>query len=329
MPLPKLLVIVGPTASGKTALALELAKQFDGELIAADSRTVYRGMDIGTAKPVGVHRAVAHDYGSGPMDINQLVAEQPIIVEGVPHWGLDLVDPDEDFTVSDFKKYCLTKIAEITERGHLPILVGGTGLYIRSVVDNLSLTETPPNLELRAELERLTNAELLERLERQDPETAETIDSMNRRRLVRALEIIETTGAPLSASQTKGEPLFDLLEIGVEVEREELMRRIDERVDGMIAGGLVDEVRALKEKYGCDGQAMTGIGYRQICQFLQGYVTLKDGIELLKRDSRAYAKRQLTWFRRDERIHWIKQRQEAIDLMANFYDHNPPPAKAD
>jgi tRNA dimethylallyltransferase len=329
MPLPKLLVIVGPTASGKTALALSLARQFGGELIAADSRTVYRGMDIGTAKPVGVPQPIKNERGSGPMDIKNLVAEQPIIVEGVAHWGLDLVAPDEEFTVSDFKKYCQAKITEIVARGRLPILVGGTGLYIRAVVDNLSLTETPPNLELRGELEQLTNAELIERLEVKDPDTLETIDVLNRRRLVRALEIVETTRQPLAASQTKGEPKYDLLEIGCEVERDELMRRIDERVDGMVASGLVNEVRALKEKYGCDGQAMTGIGYRQICQFLQGYVTLRDGIELLKRDSRAYAKRQLTWFRRDERIHWIKERQEAINLVANFYDHGAPPAQDD
>lgn len=318
MPLPKLIVIVGPTASGKTALALELAKRFDGELISADSRTVYRGMNIGTAKPEGTKRPIENEYGTGPMDIKNLVAEQPIMVEGIAHWGLDLVDPDEEFTVSDFKKYCEQKITEIDERGSLPILVGGTGLYVRAVVDNLSLTETPPNETLRAELEKLTNSELLERIERQDSETAETIDSMNRRRLVRALEIIETTGAPLSVSQTKGEPKYDLLEIGLDVDREELMRRIDERVDVMIGTGLVDEVRKLKEKYGCDGQAMTGIGYRQICQFLQGYIKLKEAIELLKHDSRAYAKRQLTWFRRDDRIKWIKQTSEAVKLVEEF-----------
>lgn len=318
MPLQKLIVIVGPTASGKTALALELAKQFGGELISADSRTVYMGMNIGTAKPEGVLRPIANEYGTGPMDIKNLVTEQPIMVEDIPHWGLDLVAPDEEFTVSDFKKYCELKIAEINDRGSLPILVGGTGLYVRAVVDNLSLTETPPNETLRAELEKLTNSELLERIEKQDPETAETIDSMNRRRLVRALEIIETTGAPLSVSQTKGESKYDLLEIGLDVDREVLMGRIDERVDMMIAGGLIDEVRKLKEKYGCDGQAMTGIGYRQICQFLQGYIKLREAIELLKHDSRAYAKRQLTWFRRDDRIHWIKKSGEAIKLVEDF-----------
>lgn len=326
---PKLVVIVGPTASGKTQLALDLAKKFNGELIAADSRTVYRGMNIGTAKPEGVRRAPTNDYGSGPMDLKKLVAEQPLLVEGVPHWGLDLVDPDEEFTVSNFKKYCEQKIEEIAGRGHLPILVGGTGLYVRAVVDNLSLTETPPNLELRDRLERLTNAELITRLQELDSEAAETIDLMNRRRLVRALEIIETTGAPLATSQVKGESKFDVLEIGLEVEREELNRRIDERVDQMIALGLVDEVRKLKDQYGCDGQAMTGIGYGQICQFLQGYVTLRDGIELIKRDSRAYARRQLTWFGRDDRVIWIKESGQAVELVANFYDHGTTATNTD
>ncbi|MCH8049094.1 tRNA (adenosine(37)-N6)-dimethylallyltransferase MiaA [Patescibacteria group bacterium] len=296
---PKLIVIVGPTASGKTDLAIKIAKQFDGEVISADSRMVYRGMDIGTAKPEGKRG-------------------ESYMINGVPHWGIDILEPDEDFTAANFKKYADQTIKEIIERGHVPILAGGTGLYVSAVVDNLTFTEVPPNEDLRQKLEALTNDELLARISEKDPKTAETIDAANRRRLIRALEIIETTGEPLAKQQRKGKSKYEVLEIAIDLPREELYERIDQRVDRLIATGLVDEVRGLKEQYGCEINAMTGIGYRQICAFLQGFIKLKDAIELLKRDTRHYAKRQMTWFRRDDRIKGISSDNQALELVKNF-----------
>lgn len=313
---PKIIVIVGPTASGKSSLALEVAKQFNGEIIQADSRNIFRGMDIGTAKPVG-ERVDLRDP-EAPLRIHDLFREKPLSVDGVLHWGIDLVDPDQEFTVAQFKAYAEEKIFEILKRGKLPILAGGTGLYISAVVDNLQFSEVPPNLALRKELDRLTNDQLEARLREVDPEAAETVDVSNRRRLLRAIEVVESTGKKWTDQQQKGHAKFDALEIGIDLPREQLYERIDMRVDEMIAGGLVDEVRGLKSRYGCEINSMTGIGYRQICAFLDGYMKLRDAIEVLKRDSRHYAKRQMTWFRRDIRIKWISTEAEALILVGDF-----------
>lgn len=326
---PKLIAIVGPTASGKTDLAINIAKQVDGEVISADSRTVYRKMDIGTAKPEGVaHKAAdltqkqVEEKGIRAKDldisITDLFTEKAFEVEGVPHWGINIVDPNQDFTAADFKKYADEKIHDIINRGKVPILAGGTGLYVSAVIDNLTFTDVKPDEQLRKELQDLSNVELIDRMRQVDPEGVEQIDTTNRRRLLRAVEIVESTNQRLSDQQRKGEPMYEVLTIGIETEREELYKRIDDRVDVMIAKGLVDEVRALKEEYGCEINSLTGIGYRQICAFLTGHIKLRDAIELIKRDSRHYAKRQLTWFRRDNRIKWVKSREEALELVEEF-----------
>lgn len=309
---PKLVVLLGPTASGKSSLAIELAKEFDGEIIAADSRTVYKEMNIGTAKPTGQKRRDRKD------SIKNLFSDRPLIVEDVSHWGISIINPDEDFNAAQFKKYAEEKIKDITKRGKLAILAGGTGLYISAIVDNLAFTDAPKNEELRAEIEEMTNNEIIEQIRELDAEGLETLDESNRRRLTRALEILKTTGKPLSAQKVKSLPKFDVLQLGIKKSREVLNERIDMRVDQMIAGGLVDEVRGLKEKYGCEINSMTGIGYRQICSFLDGYMKLKDAIEVLKRDTRHYAKRQMTWFKRDDRINWIENKDEAFRLVREF-----------
>jgi len=314
----KIIVIVGPTASGKTDLSLRLARQLNGEIITADSRTLYRGMNIGTAKPEG-HQASSAGTQFRNWKISDLFVQQPFMVKDIPHWGIDIINPDEPFSVADFKAYADERIADIISREQLPIIVGGTGLYVNAVIDNWSLTEVKENAELRKELEKLSDERLILRLELADRDAVETVDTANRRRLIRAIEIVETTGKTLAENQNKGECKYEVLMLGMKIDRELLYERIDYRVDKMIAEGLVDEVRGLKNTYGCEINAMTGIGYRQICAFLDGYLKLRDATELLKRDTRHYAKGQLTWFKRDARIHWISEYEEVNKLLKKFF----------
>ncbi len=310
MSLPKLIAVVGPTASGKSAVGLALARAFDGEVICADSRTIYRGLDIGTAKPTGERQ-----LGGG---LKEMMAEKPLLVEGIPHWGIDIVDPDRAFSVAEYQAYADQTIAGILKRGHVPIVVGGTGLYIRALVDRPNFTEVPPNESLRFELATKSNAELLEEIAERDPDTAATIDENNRRRLERAIEILRATGKTLAETQKFDTPRYDALQIGIEIDREALYARIDERVDGMIAGGLVDEVRELRNKYGNNATAMTGIGYGQISDFFDGKVKLRDAVTRIKFDTHHYAKRQLTWFKRDLRIIWVNNAKQALELTKTF-----------
>lgn len=348
--LPKILVVVGPTCSGKTRLGIALAKEFGGEVIAADSRTVYREMDIGTAKPVGggverASRAIASlersavalsdgssdshaqlaqdvtiDRSSGtPRSlIETLFAERPRLVEGIPHWGMDLVNPDELFTVSDFQEYADRKIGEILGRGNVPILVGGTGLYVRAVLDRPNFGGAVPSKELREEIEKMTDNELLEEIAGRDPDAAASIDDRNRRRLVRALEILRTTGGTLAEHQEFGDPLYDALQFGLMPKREDLYAAIDLRVDEMIGGGLIDEVRRIREKYGDECYGMSGIGYRQILDFFNKKEQLRDAVMRIKYDTHHYARRQETWFKKDARILWVTSVDEAVKIADTF-----------
>ncbi|OGL79815.1 tRNA (adenosine(37)-N6)-dimethylallyltransferase MiaA [Candidatus Uhrbacteria bacterium RIFCSPHIGHO2_12_FULL_57_11] len=296
----KLIVVIGPTASGKTALGIRLAKKYGGEVVSADSRQVYRGMDIGTAKPVcGVQRGRCS-------------------VEGVRHHLIDVVDPDEQFSVADWKQMALEATRGIIRRGHLPIVVGGTGLYIQSVVDNIEPPRIAANPTLRATLESKSLPELQRMLKRYDPDAAKRIDIKNPRRIIRALEVAIMTGQPFLSQRKKGKPLFDVLEIGINVSRSGLYRRIDERVDEQIRAGLVEEVRGLVARYGPDLSALTAIGYRQIILHLNEKMTLDRAVERIKFDTHAYARRQMTWFRRDKRIRWIHNSEEAEPLAVEF-----------
>ncbi len=319
MSLPKVIVVIGPTASGKSAVGMALARAFAGEVVAADSRTIYRGLDIGTAKPKG-QRLLGGD-------LKQMAGEKPLMVEDIPHWGIDIVDPDQVFSVADYQKYADEVIEGILERGHMPIIVGGTGLYIRALLDRPNFTQVPPNESLRVELATLSNAELMAEIAERDPDTAATIDEDNRRRLERAIEILRATGKTLAETQKFDAPRYDALQIGIEIDRDELYARIDERVDAMVAGGLVDEVRELRNKYGHNATtsvatdvatAMTGIGYRQISKFLDGEIKLRDAVTRIKFDTRHYAKRQETWFKRDSRIVWVRDAREAVLAAESF-----------
>lgn len=290
--LSKILVILGPTASGKTDLGIALAKKFNGEIISADSRQVYKKMDVATAKPAGKREGGVY------------------VVNGIPHYLLDIIDPADDFSLADFKALALKHIREILRRRKLPIIVGGTGLYIWSIVDNLNIPKVAPDKNLRVELEKKNLAELVELFKRIDPRSAQKVDLKNPRRVLRALEVVITSGESFFAQRKKAKPLFDVLQIGIELPRPELRQRIEARVDRQIEQGLVKEVRELAKRYNWNLPSMSGIGYKQMGYYLRGEKSLAEAIEILKQDTKKYAKRQVTWFKRDKRICWI----EAVGL---------------
>ena len=283
----RLLVIVGPTAVGKTALSLALARRLDGEIVSADSRQIYRSMDIGTAKATPAEQAAA------------------------PHHLIDVVAPDEELTLSHYRRLASDGIADIARRGRLPILVGGTGLYVRALLEGWSVPAVPPQPELRRALEQRAARDgadaLHRRLAEVDPESAARIDARNVRRVIRALEVYHATGRPISALQDKAPPDYRVLTIGLTMPRPDLYRRIDERVDRMVAAGLVEEVRALMERgYGIDLPAMSGLGYRQIVQHLRGEISLDEAVALIKRHTRRFVRQQYNWFRlSDPTIRWV------------------------
>lgn len=311
MVLPQLMAIVGPTASGKSRLGIEIAKLIGGEILSVDSRQVYRGMNIGTAKVVSDEPGKRMDI----MSVQELFGDRSVVADGIKHWGIDLVDPDQEFSVADFQTYGERKIKEILARGHVPILVGGTGLWLSALIDHYDLTQTPSDVTLRQELVSRPSGDLFAEYQRLDPDGAKHIDRHNTRRLVRALEVVRLTGKPFFAQQRKGPSKYQVLQIGLLIERETLNVRINDRVDGMIAQGLVREVRTLKDRYGCEIDAMTGIGYRQICAFLNNECTLAHAMEETKKATRQYAKRQMTWWKRDGRIVWVHDCVEAIDAV--------------
>lgn len=304
-PLPKLIVLLGPTASGKTDWALAIARKYNGEIISADSRQIYQKMTIGTAKVRGEWRW------------NGL--RRTYFVDEIPHHLVDFLNPGKAFSAAEFRdkalKYC--KIAH--KAGRLPMIVGGTGLYIASLVDNFVIPRVEANPKLRRSLEEKTHEELLKLLSMLDPDTALTVDAKNKRRLIRALEVCIMTGEPFSHQRKKGGQLFDILQIGIDVPREILYDRIDRRVDAMVEDGLLDEIqKLLKQKYGWNLSSMNGIGYRQFRDYFENGMPIKETLEALKRDSRHYARKQMTWFRRDPRIKWCKTLPEAMSLADTF-----------
>ena len=295
---PKLIAVVGPTASGKTALGIALAKKFGGEIVSADSRQIYRGMDIGTAKPT--------------------VAER----RAIPHHLIDIKDPDEDYTAADYQRDAFAAINGIIARGNVPLLVGGTGLYVRTVLENLDIPKTVADPELRVHIEKdiadVGLAAVFKRLVTLDPEAAYVVDPKNPRRVVRALEVALATGVPFTAQRTKRAPLFDALMLGLNPAPEILRERIDRRVDAMMRDGLVNEVCALVKKYGQTPTAFDAIGYREIITHLDGKLPLDEAVTAIKINTWHYAKRQMTWFKKGNGIHWIEDADEALPLVQNF-----------
>ncbi|MFH0928477.1 MAG: tRNA (adenosine(37)-N6)-dimethylallyltransferase MiaA [bacterium] len=289
--LPKIIAVAGPTASGKSTLALALARRFKGEIINADSRQVYRGMDIATDK---------------------------LISKEVPHHCFDLVDPDQNFSVAEYKLAAETAIAAALNRGCLPILVGGTGLYLKALVENLSLPAVPPDPELRTILESLTTLELLARLEKFDPETARQIDRKNRRRLVRALEVVLKTGWSFKKSSAVKPRKFQVLTLAPKVEFSDLETRWKNRIQTQIAEGLIEETEKLRLAYDPALPSMSSLGYSEMGKYLAGELSLDEAKELLLIHTRQYAKRQLTWFKRVKEIQWVADQAEAAVLTEDF-----------
>lgn len=301
-----LLVVVGPTASGKTdfvvALAERLRDMVTVEAVSADSRQIYREMEIATAKPTAEQRA------------------------RLPHHLIDVVRPDEGYTLAQYQASATAAIADIAARGRLPLLLGGTGLYVRAVVDGLAIPEVPPDPALRAALEAEAAAHgvatLHARLAALDPATAARIDAKNPRRLIRALEVCISSGRPLSEQRGARPTPYRPLLLGLNMERAALYGRADARVDAMLAAGLVEETRGLAARgYGWGLPAMSSLGYREIGTYLRGEASLEAAVERLKLNTHAYIRRQLTWFRPDTRITWLYARwpiEELATLAEEF-----------
>ena len=292
-----LVILTGPTAVGKTALSIALAKAIGGEIISADSMQVYRHMDIGSAKIM------------------------PEEMEGVPHHLIDVLEPAEEFNVVVFQKLAKQAVEEIYSRGHIPILVGGTGFYIQALVYDIDFTENNEDTALRQALEEQARREgadvLYERLRAVDPESCESIHAHNIKRVIRAIEFYEKTGKKISdhnREQRQNDSPYHFAFFVLTDSRDKIYQRIDERVDLMMAHGLMEEVRALRDR-GCrrDMVSMQGLGYKELLACLEGEISLEEAVYLRKRDTRHFAKRQLTWFRREKEVIWVDK---------TVYDHD-------
>ena len=276
---PKVIAVVGPTASGKTKLAIELAHKLDGEVVSADSRLVYKGFDIASAKPTMKER------------------------EGIPHHLIDIVEPEFNYSAGNYVEDAKRAIEDILSRGKTPIVAGGTGLYFRVLLEHYDLPKVETDFELRAELEKRSKEDLLEELEKVDKITYERVKDANLRRIIRALELIKTLKKPLSEIQLKKEPEYDVEWIMPEIpSREWLYDRINKRVDIMVEMGIIEETKNLIAKHGRIGNIVDTIGYKEILTYLDGQATLVEALDKLKQHSRNYAKRQLTWFRKNPNL---------------------------
>lgn len=297
----KIILIVGPTAVGKTKLSIELAQKFDGEIISGDSMQVYRNLDIGTAKVT-----------EGEM-------------KGIPHHLIDIRDIDEQYTAADFIDEAKSEIEEISNRGKIPVIAGGTGFYLQVLLDNFKLGSDDNTIEnkvdirneLQGYLEKNGSKKLWERLEKIDPVAASKIPIGNSRRVIRALEVYYRTGKLFSEQNDQKTSEYDPLIIGLTTDRALLYERINQRVDIMIENGLLDEAKYLFEKGNMELSAAKGIGYKEFYEYFEGKISLDDAIALVKRNSRRYAKRQLTWFRNKMDVSWfdIIQNPEEIQII--------------
>jgi tRNA dimethylallyltransferase len=280
---PRVIFIIGPTAVGKSALAVELAKKYNGEIISADSMQVYKGMDIGTAKPTKEE------------------------LKSIPHYLINIKDPKEYWSVTDFVEQTHLLIGIISAKKKLPIVVGGTGMYLFALLEGFSFPEIKKDEALREELEKERLPILYEQLKEVDPIAAAKINQNDKKRIIRALEVFELTGRPMSSITKSGTDLpFTTITIGLNMDRERLNKKIDSRIDKMIDRGLIEEVKNLVEQ-GCDERctSMQAIGYKEVVEHLEGRTSKAEMIAKLKQDTRNFAKRQMTWFKRFKDVHWF------------------------
>jgi tRNA dimethylallyltransferase len=290
-----IIAIVGPTGIGKSSLGIHLAREFQGEIINTDSRQIYRYMDIGTAKPSPEERTL------------------------IPHHVIDIINPDENFSLAQFQELAFKTIDEIQRRGKLPFLVGGSGLYVRAVVEGWDTPRVPPDLEFRKHMEQRAEAgetvAIYEELKKLDPDAARNIDPRNVRRVIRALEVTRAAQVPFSSLQKKKSPPFQTMTIGLTTNRDELYRRTDRRVDDMIERGLIEEVKnLLKMGYGFDLPAMSGIGYRQIGEYLEGKTNLESAVYRIKTETHRFIRHQYNWFRlADPHIRWFDIQEKGME----------------
>ncbi len=286
--LKKIVAVAGPTASGKTALALKIAERFDGEVVSCDSMQIYRHMDVGTAKP----------------SIDEM--------ERIPHHMIDIVEPSENYSVADFVERARACIDDIISRGKLPVLAGGTGLYMDSIIENIEFGDFGSDEEFRCEMERLAeeqgNEAVHKLLKEKDPEAAEKIHPNNVRRVIRALEVCKLTGKTFTQvnMESRRQKMYDALIFAIDTQREVLYERINNRVDRMLEEGLLEEVQGLRDMgIGNEHTAMQAIGYKELMEFLDGDCNFDEAVEKIKQESRRYAKRQITWFKRNKDIQWV------------------------
>lgn len=295
----KIIAITGPSSSGKTALAVSLAKELNGEIISVDSRQIYKGLDIGSAKPTVEER------------------------DGIPHYMMDIIEVTEPYTVADFCDGAKVLINDISSRGKLPILAGGTGLYFRTLLQDFDLPRVAPNEELRAELDKKDTQELYNMLLEKDYDIAQKIHFNNKVKIIRALEVCITLGIPMSKAQKKKESTYNTLWFGLNTkDREFLYDRINKRVDVMLSQGLEKEAKDLFEKYGENNILMNTIGYQELFPYFKGETEFNVAIELLKQNTRRYAKRQISWFNANKDINWfdiqLKTKEQILKEIINI-----------
>ena len=276
----KVIAIVGATASGKTSYAINLAKEIGGEVVSADSRLVYKGFDIACAKPT--------------------LEEQ----DGVPHYMMDIVEPEFEYSAGLYEQDAKRIVYDILSREKTPIVAGGTGLYFRVLLENFDLPKVEGDFEYRKKMGEYDKTELFEMLKKQDPISAERIEQNDKKKIIRALEVLHLTGKPMSENQGIKEPEFDVEWIGCNFPREVLYERINRRVDLMFENGIIEETQNLIKKHGRIGNIVDSIGYKEVLAYLDGVYTLEEAKDKLKQNSRNYAKRQLTWFRKNPNIKW-------------------------
>ena len=302
----KVIVIGGPTASGKTSLSIELAKKINGEIISADSMQIYKDMNIGTAKP------------------------EKEEMQGIQHYMLDFISPEERYSVADYKKEAKRAIKEILEKGKVPIVVGGTGLYIETLIYEIEFPSIETDLEYRKELEKIVEEKGLEYLynkaQKIDKIAMEKISINDKKRILRVLELYHQTGKTKTQldEESKKEPEYDYKLFAIDMDRKILYDRINKRVDIMLEKGLVQEVENICKKYNEFPTAMQGLGYKEVVEYLEGQATYEEMVEKIKTESRRYAKRQLTWFRKYENLVWLnglESTEKNIDIIINKYNN--------